>query len=62
MAAKHPITADDMESSATSVQRGAETLMGIGFSELEAYKNLATQLHVNLLELRAFIARREVKR
>jgi len=59
--AQRQVTADDMESSGDSVDRGAKVLMGIGFSEVEAYRNLATQLHANLLEIKAFIARREGK-
>jgi len=59
--AQRQVTADDMESSGDSVDRGAKVLMGIGFSEVEAYRNLATQLHANLLEIKAFMARREGK-
>jgi hypothetical protein len=55
------LTADLIESSAESVQRGAEALMGLGHSEVEAYKSIAVQLHSNLIEIKAFIARRDGK-
>lgn len=58
---KSKLTADLVESSTEAVQRGAEILMGLGHSEAEAYKSIATQLHSNLIEIKAFIARREGK-